>query len=281
MSYNNRYTAKFAPLKHWDRTDKTKRGFIPVRFEGEIVWARPIFQIGSFTVPTKEFVAENIDKVAVIVETLDGSNGKLAWSGFTFWKDSTPEDTQEDYPYQKIIYSDEHWEVFTHTGEGKNKFHIKHSDGTLLELSREEDNRQFRYFDEQLGHKILLTEDTVVLKDGVNDITLTTNEDGVVLEDKVNESTLSITKDGMVLHDGKNNTAIESSDISLGTPNGSKEPIILGTKLVKMLNTVLQALATHTHPTGVGPSGPPINSQTYTSERQKTEKLKSEVSETE
>ena len=46
---------------------------------------------------------------------------------------------------------------------------------------------------------------------------------------------------------------------------GSAEPLVLGTQLQNLLSDVLAALATHTHPTGVGPSGPPANAATFTS----------------
>jgi len=44
----------------------------------------------------------------------------------------------------------------------------------------------------------------------------------------------------------------------------SAEPLVLGTQLQNLLSNVLAALATHTHPTGVGPSGPPANAATFT-----------------
>lgn len=44
---------------------------------------------------------------------------------------------------------------------------------------------------------------------------------------------------------------------------GVTEPFVLGTQLATMLTTVLTDLATHVHPTGVGPSGPPITAAVY------------------
>lgn len=56
--------------------------------------------------------------------------------------------------------------------------------------------------------------------------------------------------------------------IRIGSADAA-EPLVLGTQLNSMLDTVLGALATHVHPTGVGPSGPPDNAATYTAQKTK------------
>ena len=278
--YRTRYTARFAPLEYWDNLDKTKRGFIPVEFEEEIVWARPVFQMGSFSVPTKEFVEQNIENVAVVVEPLDGSIGKLAWSGFTYWKDHTPEDTQDEYPFQKILYSDEKWQVFANTNPEHPSFKLSNLDGTILELLREEGAYHLVYEDGELGHSVKLNEEVVQIHDGVNDITIESSSEGIKVLDNVNDSSLVLGPNGIKLTDGQNHTELNSSEVSLGEQGAGKEPLVLGDKLVQMLNTVLQGLANHVHPTGTGPSGPPTNAATFTQERSKTEQLKSGTSET-
>jgi hypothetical protein len=45
--------------------------------------------------------------------------------------------------------------------------------------------------------------------------------------------------------------------VRIGSPDAA-EPLVLGTQLKNLLSTVLGALTTHTHSTGVGPSGPPL-----------------------
>lgn len=62
---------------------------------------------------------------------------------------------------------------------------------------------------------------------------------------------------------------INASGIFFGTESAS-EPMVLGDLWKAMMDTILNALAVHIHPTGVGPSGPPDNAATYTGEAAKT-----------
>lgn len=52
--------------------------------------------------------------------------------------------------------------------------------------------------------------------------------------------------------------SIVSKKISLGTQGGASEPLVLGDTLVSKLNDLIQIIARHYHPTGVGPSGQPV-----------------------
>lgn len=61
---------------------------------------------------------------------------------------------------------------------------------------------------------------------------------------------------------------INASGIFFGTESAS-EPMVLGNLWKATMATILNALAVHTHPTGVGPSGPPDNAATYTTEASK------------
>ena len=61
-----------------------------------------------------------------------------------------------------------------------------------------------------------------------------------------------------------------SGTIRIGTPDAA-EPLVLGTQLKNMLSTVLSALSDHTHPTGVGPTGVPVNAATFTTEQGKVD----------
>ena len=78
----------------------------------------------------------------------------------------------------------------------------------------------------------------------------------------------------VVLHveDGANLRLVTSGTgvIRIGAPDAA-EPLVLGTQLQDTLSTVLNALATHTHPTAVGPSGPPTNAATFVTEKTKVD----------
>lgn len=62
---------------------------------------------------------------------------------------------------------------------------------------------------------------------------------------------------------------INASGIFFGT-EGASEPMVLGNLWKTMMDTILGDLATHTHPTGTGPSGPPVSASVYTGEKAKT-----------
>lgn len=54
-------------------------------------------------------------------------------------------------------------------------------------------------------------------------------------------------------------------DVFIGD-QGATENLVLGQLWKTMMTTVLNAIATHIHPTGTGPSGPANNAATYTNE---------------
>ncbi len=91
----------------------------------------------------------------------------------------------------------------------------------------------------------------------VNDNKLLINKDGIVLED-VNGNTITIDGDGKNITDQHGNTVIMNGD---GIKIESASKLFVGgagAELVDSLSQTLEQLINHTHPTGVGPSGPPI-----------------------
>jgi hypothetical protein len=72
-------------------------------------------------------------------------------------------------------------------------------------------------------------------------------------------STVEIDQDGKItITDKGEDMSIVSKKISLGTRGGAGEPLVLGDTLEGKLNKLLDAFMNHTHPTGVGPSGIPV-----------------------
>jgi len=59
----------------------------------------------------------------------------------------------------------------------------------------------------------------------------------------------------------KSGTFIDSPKIDLG--KDAKEPVVLGDKLVKLLEELIDEMIKEIHPTGSGPSGPPKNAAQY------------------
>jgi hypothetical protein len=114
---------------------------------------------------------------------------------------------------------------------------------------------QMRGFKTKAGH-ILIVDD----KDKI--VSLKTPAGHELLLDEKNDKISFRYKDTDVI-------TINASGIFFGTESAS-EPFVLGNLWKAMMDTVLQALAVHIHPTGVGPSGPPDNASVYTTEKGKT-----------
>lgn len=268
MRKHSRYRARFADPSYWDSLDETKRGFIPVEFQGEIRWARPIFGFSSFIVPTKEFCTQNRDKIALIVEFLDEDEGLLAWSGMTYWEGQVPEEVTESYPLQKLHYLDENWKIFSSGAKGEQEFTLQNLvDDTKFRISRKSDEEFIELFDGVTESHIRMNEKGNFIRDEVNKVSIQSTEDGVLIENEETESSITLSQTGITVSDGQNKTSIVSDSISLGSKDSSKEPLLLGDTLVGLLQDLISTFNKHTHPTGVGPSGPPIPSDITEAEK--------------
>jgi len=113
-----------------------------------------------------------------------------------------------------------------------------------------------------------VTVDTTLGTDGTTTHNIQGTNTIVITLDATNDPPLTITvngnlqliagNNGISLIDGNDNTSIVSKKINLGTQDGAKEPIIMGDQLKTLLNNLGTWLNSHTHPTGTGPSGPPV-----------------------
>ena len=68
---------------------------------------------------------------------------------------------------------------------------------------------------------------------------------------------------------------ITPSEILIGTEN-SNEFLALGTTLAAWQKRIMDLLIAHNHPTGVGPSGPPLNAASFTTEKTRVDEHVSE-----
>ena len=105
--------------------------------------------------------------------------------------------------------------------------------------------------------------------DADNNIRLIKSRSGhlIVLDDSDGEEKITIQdKNGNVVQLNADGALIKSNAIKLGS-DGASEGLVLGDALLQLFNQ-------HTHPTGVGPSGPPVQPMqkgTHVSERHTTE----------
>ena len=77
------------------------------------------------------------------------------------------------------------------------------------------------------------------------------------------DESVGISTNGTFNVDSSDITVINSPEIYLGLD--AVEPVVLGDTLLGLLEELCDALAAETHPTPVGPSGPPINVADYSS----------------
>ncbi len=85
----------------------------------------------------------------------------------------------------------------------------------------------------------------------------TKDQEALIINHK-SGSKIEIDKSGRItIEDVGNDTSIVSKKINLGAKGGAKEPLALGNTLKEKLDTLIEILMNHDHPTGVGPSGPP------------------------
>jgi len=79
----------------------------------------------------------------------------------------------------------------------------------------------------------------------------------------ISDESVGISTNGTFNVDSSDITVINSPEIYLGLD--AVEPVVLGDTLLGLLEELCDALAAETHPTPVGPSGPPINVADYSS----------------
>lgn len=72
-----------------------------------------------------------------------------------------------------------------------------------------------------------------------------------------------IARNGMKIFVEGGDLNIDAKNINIGGTNSSGHNAVLGDQLVSVLNSLLSAIEAITVPTGVGPSGPPVNSAQF------------------
>ncbi len=231
-----------------DNVDPEKMGRLRVRVpsvlgEQEGDWALPCLPFGGVADQGLFLIPEV--GAQVWVEFEEGDISRPIWSG-TFWQsgdDIPTEAAAPDEPTTRVL---------------------KTPSGHTLQFDDESGSEKIRLAHPQ-GAEILVDENgTITLTDaGGSSLTLDASANKAVLEDS-NGNTLTMDSSGTVLEDSNGNKvemaaagitvkgtqiSVEGNMVMLGGAGG--EPLIKGTSFLTLF-------ATHIHPTGVGPSGPPI-----------------------
>jgi uncharacterized protein involved in type VI secretion and phage assembly len=231
-----------------DNADPEKRGRLKVRVPSvlgtqESDWALPCLPFGGLA-DQGLFLVPEVD-AQVWVEFEEGDISRPIWCG-TFWQasgDPPEEAAAPDAPTTRVL---------------------KTVSGHTLQFDDESGCEKFRLF-HPAGAEISIDENgTVVMTDAAGStLTLDAAAGKSVLQDS-NNNTLTMDASGTLLEDASGNQVelaaagitvrgqmitVEGTMVALGGSGG--EPLIKG-------STFLTLFATHIHPTGMGPSGPPI-----------------------
>jgi Type VI secretion system/phage-baseplate injector OB domain len=203
-------------------------------------WALPCVpyggakNIGSYFIPPIQS--------RVWVEFEQGNIANPIWTG-TYWTGKVAAPAAE--PVVHAIQTPFGHKFILDDTEGKEKIVLSHAIEGMPSLVIDEKGRAI--INDSKGAKITLDADAgeIVVADA-NGNTVTLNSDGIELKD-ANSNSITLASSGISLK-GQSIT-LDATSISLG--KGASEPVILGQSFIKLFMM-------HTHPTGVGPSGPPI-----------------------
>ncbi len=211
-------------------------------------WAWPCLPFGGSPDQGMFFVPEIGSKVWVEYE--EGNLDSPIWVG-VFWSAPSgateiPEEAQDmedNEPKRRVLKTSSGHVLEFCDIDGKESVTISHKDGAILTFDEKgsitlgNKTGTFVYLNAEDGELAIADEGGNNVRLGESNITLT-NKDGSVI-DMAGTAVQVIAK----------NVMVRSDTISLG--EGAMEPAILGRAFASIFDA-------HTHPTALGPSGPPI-----------------------
>lgn len=201
---------------------------IPSLLGNDVVtgWAMPCVPYGGTA--NCGFVAIPDVDAGVWIEFEEGDLEFPVWVG-TYWSKpggttEIPEPANEQGPpTSKIFKSNKH----------------------VIELADEDDNELIKIVENE-RNEILINDSGIVITD-TNENVITLDDSGILISDK-NSNEIKM-ESGFVKI--KSNKIVLDSSINLIGGDGASEPLVLG-------NQLMTYLAMHTHPSAMGPTGPPI-----------------------
>ncbi len=230
-----------------DNDDPDKRARLRLQVpsllgQTETGWALPCLPFGGLADQGLFLVPEV--GAQVWVEFEEGELSRPIWTG-TFWQASgdPPTEAAVSPPTTRLLKTPGGHRLQFDDESGEEQIVLAHSGGAQLTL----DAKGNAQLVDQAGNSAKLdTENGQIVVEDANGNTLTLSAQGVTLEDangnKIATSAAGITVEGTQV-------VVKGQMVALGGEGG--EPLIKGTSFLTLF-------ATHVHPTGVGPSGPPI-----------------------
>lgn len=243
---NNKYYGKYRGFVA-DNADPEKRGRLKLQVpsvlgDNETDWALPCLPFGGLSDQGVLWVPE-VD-AQVWVEFEGGNLNDPIWTG-TFWpKDQTPpSEGALDPPSSRVFKTPGGHLLHFEDAEDHTAVTLKHAGGARLHI----DPQGTIDLTDQGGATLKLdVENNQIELLDANGNKLTMTATGTTVEDS-NGNQITMAASGINLKGQQ--IVIDGTQISLGGAGG--EPIIKG-------QSFLTLFATHVHPTGVGPSGPPL-----------------------
>ena len=228
-----------------DNQDPDKRGRLLVTVPGvvdESDWALPCMPFGGLADHGWFMVPEV--HAQVWVEFVAGDIDRPIWTG-TFWQkdDTVPQEAAKAEPTTRILKTPGGNFLQFDDADGEEQIILRHT--KEAELSMDKDG-------------------TVTVKDAQGNTLILDADAGEVLLEDTNGNSLALTSSGITLEDANGNTVelgssgitiegqqvvLKGSTVMLAGQGG--EPVLKGTSF-------LTAFAAHTHPSAMGPTGPPI-----------------------
>ncbi|MDD2463319.1 MAG: phage baseplate assembly protein V [Desulfobulbus sp.] len=210
--------------------------------EAETDWALPCLPCGGLSNRGLFTVAEI--GAQVWVEFEGGNLDFPIWTG-TFWQQSgdIPEEVQ-DQPTTLVLRTARGHVLLFEEKDGDETVRLLHANGAKLEMDKDDMVLLTNNNDDRLT---LDGQNSKVVLEDASGNTLTLDSRGIAMED-VSGNKLTMASSGITLSTS-GVLSLEGSMVQLGGSSG--EPVIKGTSLLTLL-------ATHIHPSSMGPTGPPV-----------------------
>ncbi len=230
-----------------DNKDPEKRGRLKLRIPSvlgveESDWALPCLPFGGladqgfFTVPQADS--------QVWVEFEEGDVQRPIWTG-TFWQQEAdvPAEAALQEPTTRLLKTPSGHILQFDDEDGKERLSLHHQSGSEISF---DEKGSITVTDANGAVLTLDAENNELTVTDTNGNTLKMSSSGTSIVDangnKIDMAASGITLEGQQI-------VIKGSQVMLGGTGG--EPVIKG-------QSFLTLFATHVHPTGVGPSGPPV-----------------------
>lgn len=230
-----------------DNADPDKLGRVKLSVPallGEAVtgWALPCMPCGGLA--NEGFFSVPAVGAQVWVEFEGGNLDFPIWVG-TFWQQAgdAPEEVQ-DPPTTRVLRTAKGHVFLIEDKDDAEEVKLLHSSGAMLDMDKDGNV----LLTDSNGAKLTLdAANNQALLEDANGNSLTLSSQGATLED-ANGNKVEVAASGVKVSASATIT-LEGAQVMLGGSGG--EPVIKGTSFLTLF-------ATHVHPTGVGPSGPPI-----------------------